>query len=240
MMERTADASPRFKARMAGTFQLLEALTATFGQVFVLNRLVVSGNAAATAANILGHERLFWLGFASSLLAVVFHITYALLFYELLKPVNRSLSSLAAFVLLVGCAAQAVMSLFYIAPLLVLGGGSSLSAFTPEQLQSLALLFFKLNAYAFNIHLVFFGFWCVLVGYLIFRSAFLPRILGVLLAIAGLGWIIYLSPPLAYRLFPFIAAASALGEIPLELWLIVMAVNAQRWKEQACATGLRT
>ena len=143
-MERIAEASSRFKARMAGVFQLLEALTATFGQVIIRDKLVVTGNAAATAANILGHEPLFWLGFASSLIGVAFHIAWAALMYQLLKPVNRSLSLLAAFVILV--------------------------------------------------------------------------------------------PPLAYRLFfPYIAVASALGEIPLELWLMVMGVNAQRWKVQASA-----
>ena len=240
MMERIAEASPRFKARMAGLFQLLEGLTAAFGQVIVRDRLVVAGNAAATAANILGHERLFWLGFASSLIGVAFHIAWALLMYELLKPVNRSLSLLAAFLILVGCAIQAFTSLLYLAPLLILQGGSSLSAFTPEQLQALALVFLKLNAYAFNIDLVFFGLWCVLTGYLIFRSTFLPRILGVLLAISGLGWVTYLYPPLAYHLFlPYIAAASALGEIPLELWLLVKGVNIQRWKEQASAAAVR-
>jgi len=235
-MERIAETSPRFKARMAGVFQLLEALTAASPGVFVLGRLVVSGNAAATAANILGHERLFWVGFASSLIGVACHIAWAFLIYELLKPVNRSVSLLAAFVILVACAIQALTSLFYLAPLLILTGGSSLSAFTPQQLQALALMFLKLNDYANDIYLVFFGLWCVLTGYLIFRSTFLPRILGVLLAISGLGWVTYLHPPLAYHLFiPYIAVASALGEIPLELWLIVMGVNAQRWKEQASA-----
>jgi hypothetical protein len=113
-----------------------------------------------------------------------------------------------------------------------------LSAFTPDQLQALALLFLKLNQYAFNIDLVFFGLWCILTGYLIFRSTFLPRILGVFLAISGLGFMTYLYPPLAYHLFmPYIAAASALGEIPLELWLIVMGVNAQRWRQQASAAA---
>ena len=235
-MERIAGASPRFNARMAGVCQLLEALTATFGQVIVRDRLVVAGDAAATAANILGHEPLFWLGFASSLIGVAFHIAWAVLMYELLKPVNKSLSLLAAFIILVGCAIQTLTSFLYLTPLLILKGGSSLSAFTPEQLQALALMFLKLNAYAFNIDLVFFGLWCVLTGYLIYRSAFLPRILGVLLSISGLGFLTYIYPPLAYRLFfPYIAVASALGEIPLELWLIVMGVNAQRWKEQASA-----
>src|SRR6202049_2716638 len=235
MMERIAEVSPRFQARMRGACQLLKAITASFGQVIVLGRLVVSGNAAATAANILGHERLFWLGFASSLLGVAFHIAWGLLIYVLLKPVNRSLSLLAAFFVLVCCAMQALTSLLYLAPLLILQGDSSLSGFTAEQLQSLALMFLKLNQYAYNIDLVFFGLWCVLTGYLIFRSTFLPRILGVLLAISGLGWVTYLSPPVADYLWTYIAAASALGEIPLELWLIVVGLNAQKWFELANA-----
>jgi len=202
MMERIAEASPRFKARMAGVFEMLEGMTSAFGQVFVLGRLIVSGSAAATAANILGHERLFWLGFVSSLIGVACHIAWTLLFYDLFKPVNRSLSLLAAFVSLVVCAMQALTSLLYVAPLLVLQGGSSVSAFTTEQLQALSYVFLKLNAYAFDIDLVFFGFWCVLTGYLIFRSTFLPRILGVLLAIDGLGWVTYMVPPLATHLSP--------------------------------------
>jgi len=238
MMERIAETSPRSKARMAGVCQLMEAVTAAFGGVIIPGKLLVAGNAAATAANILGRERLFWLGFVLSLIGVAFHIAWALLMYELLKPVNRTLSSLAVFFILVGCAIQALTSLLYLAPLLILQSGNSLSAFTPEQLQALALMFLKLNAYAFNIDLVFFGLWCVLTGYLIFRSTFLPRVLGVLLAISGLGWVTYLYPPLAYHLFfPYIAAASALGEIPLELWLLVMGVNVQRWKQQASAAG---
>jgi hypothetical protein len=95
--------------RMAGVFQLLEGLTATFGQVVVLGRVVVDGDAVATAANILGHERLFSLGFATSLIGVAFHIAWAFLMYELLRPVNKSLSLLAAFFILVGCAMEALV-----------------------------------------------------------------------------------------------------------------------------------
>jgi hypothetical protein len=231
--ERKAEVSPRFMARMAGVFELLEGFTSAGGQVVILGSLVVAGNAAATAANILAHEQLFWLGFASSLIAVAFHLAWALLFYDLFKPVKRSISLLALCVILVGCAMQALTSLLYLAPLLVLHGGSTFSSFTPQQLQALALVFLNLNAQAFNIYLVFFGLWCILIGYLIFRSTFLPRILGVLLAIDGLAWMLYLSPPLAQHLFPFIAVASGLAEIPLMLWLIVVGVNSERWKEQA-------
>ena len=108
-----------------------------------------------------------------------------------------------------------------------------MNAFSAEQLQGLALIFLKLNGQAFELYLVFFGLWCVLIGYLIFRSTFMPRTLGALLAISGFGWATFLSPPLAHHLFPYIAAASALGEIPLQLWLVVMGVNNQRWSEQA-------
>ncbi len=235
MTEPIAGASPRFKARLAGVCALLEGLTSVIGQQFVLGRLVVSDNGAATAANILGNQSLYWFGFAASLIAVALHIAWTLLFYDLFTPVSRSLSLLAVMVILVGCSIQALTSLFYIAPLLVLESGSSLSGFTPEQVQAHALFLLELNAQAFKTYLVFFGLWCILTGYLIFRSTFLPRILGVLLVIDGFGWVTYLVPPLAQYLFPFIATASGLAELPLALWLIVMGVDAQRWKEQASA-----
>ena len=234
----SAEASPRTLARMAGVFQLLEAITATFGQVIILGRLVVPFNAAATAANILGHEQLFWLGFALSVCGVIFHIAYALLFCDLFKPVNRRVSLFAMLVLLVASAIQALTAVLYLGPMILLNAGSSLSAFTAEQLQALAYVFVRLNGYAFNTHIILFGLWCLLTGFLIFRCTFMPRVLGVLLMISGLGWLTYLVPPLAVRLFmPYIAVASAIGEVPVELWLIVMAVNAERWKQQASAAG---
>jgi hypothetical protein len=220
-----------------GLFEALEGLASAYGQVFILGRLVIHGDAAATAANILAHERLFWLGFASSLMGVAFHVAWIALFYELFKPVNRTLSRLAAFVGLVVCALQAMTSLLYLAPLLVLKTGNPASALTTPQLQSLAYIFIKLNGSAFDADLVFFGFWCLLAGTLIIKSTFMPRILGVLLAIDGLGWVMYLHPPLANQVFPFIAVASGLAEIPLQLWLLVAGVNNQRWKERAAAAG---
>src|ERR1700730_16728005 len=189
MTKRIAEASPRFKARMAGVSYLLGSLTSVFGQMVVLGMLVVPASATATAASILSHEALFRLGFVASLMTVPFHLIWAVLFYGLFKPVNKSVSLLAGFVMLLGCAMWALSSLFHLVPLLVLQGKSSLSAFAPEQLQTLALMLFKMNGQAYDIGLVFFGFWCVLVGYLIFRSTFLPRIIGVLEVLAGLGYL---------------------------------------------------
>ena len=231
--ERKAEISPRTKARIAGIFELLEGFTSAGGQVVILGSLIVVGNATITAANILAHEQLYWLGFAFSIMGAAFHIVWAVLFYELCKPVNRTIALLALCAILVGSALQALTGLLYLAPMLVLQGEGALSAFTTQQVQALALVFLKLNAAAFNIDLVFFGLWCVLSGYLIFRSTFLPRILGVLLVIDGFGWMLYLLPPLANQLFPLIAVASGLAEIPLMLWLIVVGVNSERWKEQA-------
>ena len=193
----------------------------------------MAGNAAATAANILEHETLFRLGFASSLLGVAFHLGWAFLFYQLFRPVSRSVSLCALLVILVGCTIQAVTALLYLAPLLVLTAGSSLSALTQQQLQALAYMFLKLNGLAFDTYLVFFGLWCVLTGYVIFRSTFLPRIFGVLLAIDGLGWMTFMSPLLGHYLFPIIAVASGLAEIPLLLWLLIFGVNNESWKAQA-------
>jgi hypothetical protein len=240
--KRVAGWSPRLKARVAGVFEALEGTASAGGQVLILGSLVVEGSAAKTAANILANQPLFWLGFTASLLGVAFHITWAVLFYELFKPVNRTIALLALCAVLVGCAMQALSSLLYLAPLLVLQGGSALGAFTPHQLQDLSLVFLKLNARAYDIYLVFFGLWCVLIGALIFRSTFLPRILGALLAIDGVGWMLYLLPPLAQQLFPLIAVAAGLAEFPLLLWLLVVGVNAERWKEQEGVAGasLRT
>src|SRR5215467_10409871 len=108
MTRQIVETTPRSLARMAGVFQFLEGLTATFGQVVVLDRMVVFGNAAATATNILGHQQLFWLGFASSVIGVICHLAWALAMYDLFKPVSQRISLFAVFVILVGCAIQAV------------------------------------------------------------------------------------------------------------------------------------
>jgi hypothetical protein len=225
---------------MAGVLYVLGGLASGFGQVVVLGRLVVAGNAAATATNIRANEPLVWLVFTGALISVACQIALAALFYDLFTPVNRSLSLLAAFFLLMECAVLAFASLFQVAPLLVLGGGGSLTVFPVAQIQALVLLLLQLNAQAFDMSLVFFGSWCVLIGYLIVRSTFLPRVLGVLLALAGVGYLTFLSPPLAHELSPYNLAPAALGETSLMLWLLVMGVNAQRWKEQATARMSKT
>ncbi len=239
MTEKAKEWSPKAKARLAGVFQALEGFTSSFGQMSVLGKLMVVGNAAETSANILKHETLFRWGFTLALFGVVFHLAWAFLFYQLLRPVNRSVSFCALLVILVCCALQAITALLYFAPLLVLTAGSALSALSQQQLQALAYTFLKLNGLALDTTLVFFGLWCVLTGYLIFKSTFLPRILGVLLAIDGLGWMMFMSPPLGHYLFLPIAIACGLAEIPLQLWLLIFGVNNERWKAQAEAAATK-
>jgi len=237
--EQSAEASSAFKARIAGVFYLLVFLTGGFA-LFAGGRFVVPGDAAATATNILTHESSFRFGLAANLIATAFYIVVTALFYELFKPVNRSVSLLAAFFSLVGCATGSVSLLLLLAPLVVLKGAQNLSAFKLEELQALTLMFLKLLGQANNIGLVFFGFYCLLIGYLIFRSTFLPRILGAAMTLAGLGWLTgsfasFLSPPFAIHLFPYIMLPGMLGEGALTVWLLVKGVNEQRWNEQASA-----
>jgi hypothetical protein len=237
MMGRITQASPRFQARMAGVFAWI---TTTEGfAIVVRSRLVVYSDAAATAHNVLAHEPLYRSAFIADVISYVAYIFYTLLLYKLFTPVSRTLSLMAAALSLVGCAIHAGICVFLLAPLIVLGGAQSLSSVNVEQSQALALTFLKLHAQGYTIGMVFFGLYNLLIGYLIFRSTFLPRILGVLLAISGLYYQIdnfagFLSPAFAAHLEPYVPVIG-MAELLLALWLLVMGVNEQRWKEQASA-----
>jgi hypothetical protein len=237
MTQQIADASLRFKARITGALYLITILTGIFSAGYASGKLVVNGDAAATAANILAHRGLFQLAFAVYLIEMACQIALTALFYDLLKPAGRSVSLVAAFLGLTGGIIKTLSRLFFIAPLFILGGAHYLSVFSTEQLQALALLFLKVNDRGAGIALVFFGFYALLTGYLIIKSTFLPRILGALSVLGGLGWLTFLYPPLGGRLFPFIAIFAILGAASLIFWLLVFGVNEQRWKEKAGAAA---
>ena len=231
-MEQIVEGSPRPNARTIAVVYLLYFLMA-FSGAFLAKGLVIQGDAAATANSISTHETLYRSGFAVSLIANAIYIALTALLYRLFEPVNRSLSLLAAFFSLVGCAVQIFGGVLQLAPLVILGDSQLLSAFKVEQLQAAALLCLKLYSQAFSIALVLFALFDLLIGYLIFRSTFLPRILGVLMMLAGVGWLTFVWPPLATTLSPYVLPLGALAEIVLMLWLVVKGVDISRWQEKA-------
>jgi hypothetical protein len=236
-----AVASPLSKSRTAGFFWLMTMLTGTFAML-AYDRVFVAGNPAATATNISGHEALFRSAVAADLTATACYIVATLLVYAILKPVNRDVSLLAAFFSLVGCASASVSFVFRLVPVVALRAAQYLNVITPTQLRTLALTLLEWGAQANNISFAFFGLQCLLVGYLILRSTFLPRIVGVLMVCAGLSWITQsitnlLSPVLGHSLAPYILFPGLLGEGSLTLWLLVIGVNVHRWREQAIAAN---
>jgi len=239
-MRSIREASPRFQARMAGVFAWI-GTTEGFA-IWVRSRLVVDSDAAATAHNILAHELLYRSAVVGDVISYVVFIPYTLIIYNLFRPVSTRLSLLAAVLNLVALAIQFSICVFLLAPLVVLEGAQSLSAVNVDQSQALALMSLKLYDQGYTISMVLCGFYDLLIGYLIFRSTFLPRILGVLLAIAGFYYQInnfaeFLSPAIAARVEPYVFVIG-IAELLLALWLVVMGVNEQRWKEQASKAGV--
>jgi len=230
----TADMSPRTKARFAGALYLLYIIAGVYAQAFIADRLFVSGDAARTAANILANQSLHTLGLTVYLLEMAGQVATVVLFYQLLKPVSRTGAMLAAAFELIGCGIKIFSRLFYFAPLLILGGSASyLSAFTREQLDSIALLLVRINNNGAAIALAFFGFSTLLQGWLIYRSGFLPRWLGVIGIIGALGWLTFLSPPLGMRLFLYLAVYALIGSLATIVWLLTVGVDEQRWRQRA-------
>jgi hypothetical protein len=225
--------SPRVLARFIGLFQLTVIVGGVVAQGLISNRLIVFSSAATTAANILANRNLFQIGFTIFLIEMAANVATTTLFYELLRPVSKSVSLLSTGWGLTGCVIKTFARAFYIVPLFVLGGTSALSSFSSEQLQSIALVLLRLNGQGANLALPFFGLEWVLRGYLITRSTYLPRWLGVLSFISGLGWLTYFYPPLGSRLFVILALIALTQSAALIFWLLVFGVNEERWKEQA-------
>lgn len=217
-------------ARIAGLFYLIVIATGLFSEVFVRQALRVSGNALATAQNIQSHEMLYRWGFVADLINFVVGLPSVLIIYFLFKRVNKFLLQLALLFVIIQTAIIAVNLLNQITPLLILGNYTYLNTLQPGQLATLSLLYLNIQAQGYAIGLVFFGFYCLIIGYVIYKSQMLPKLLGVLYVISGLGYLInsftmFLSKEFANPAFSYVAIPIFVGELSLCLWLLIMGVT---------------
>ena len=231
------DTSPQVLARIAGALYLFIIVVGIFGEAFVRERLIVSGDAAATAANIRSMDSLWRFGIGSELLLLNCAVASTWILFVLLRPVSRDIALLATLFNLVAIAVEAAIQLLLLAALFPLGTASYLSAFAPPQLFAITSLALKLHGYGFGISLLFFGWVCIIWGYLIFRSGYFPKAIGVLMQIAGVCYLLnsytlILAPSLANQMFPAILVPSFIGEASLCLWLLVKGVNLVEWNRR--------
>jgi len=179
----------------------------------------------------------FQLGVGIGLVSTITYLALTGVFYRLFAPVNRYLSAAASFFSIVGCTILALSILFRLSPFALIGHDTYLEAFSAEQLHGFVLLSFEVYRRCIHISFVFFGVYCLLIGYLIYRSTFLPRLLGAWMMLTGLSWVIFLFPPLAHVLHSYIVANGFSCEAILMLWLILMGVDEPRWQAAVESSG---
>jgi hypothetical protein len=219
-------------ARIAGFCYLIVIATGLFSEVFVRQALKVSNNALATSQNIQAHEMLYRWGFVADIINFVVGIPTILILYYFFKRVNKLLVQIALAFVIIQTAIIAVNLLNQISPLLILSNETYLNTFEPNQLASLSLLVLNIQAQGYGIGLVFFGFYCLIIGFLIFKSNLLPKILGILYAITGLCYLInsftmFLSKGFENPMFVYLAIPIFIGELSLCLWLLIKGIDTQ-------------
>lgn len=229
MMTRIPETSPLVHARAAGILYLSIIVCGLFSELYVRSRLIVSGDAMATATNILASEGLFRVGFASDVVMVLSDVALAIVLYVLLRPVSRTLSLIAASLRLVQSAILGMNLLNLLVALLVLGSVGSMAAFEAGQRQALALLFLDAHKQGYDLGLIFFGVQCLVLGYLLYRSDYVPRILAILMVLAGVAYLVgsftlFLFPAHVEAVSP-VYGVCVVAELSLGLWLLIKGVR---------------
>jgi hypothetical protein len=224
-------------ARIAGVLYLLITALSIPVHFVIPSQLIVAGDAATTADNIMASEGLFRIGIATELVLLLSEIVLSVLLYELFRPVNKTLSLVAAVSRLAMTTIHGVNLLTHFIVLLLLSGASHLTAFAPDQLNALVMVFLDAYDYGFTIGIVFLFLHAVTLGYLIIKSGYFPRILGVLFIVASLGYLIdsfshilianYSKGPV------YLALPIAIAEIAFPLWLLIKGVNTEQWEKRA-------
>ena len=221
----------RNQGRFAGLLYILTSIPGFFAIVYVPGKLIVHGNAAATSNNIAAHETLFRLGIAAELISQAGFIFVALALYDLLKGINRRHASLMVALLVLGIPIGFLNELNLIAALVLVRGADFLSIFDKPQREALAMLFLNLHGHGFDVAEIFWGLWLFPLALLVYRSRFLPRFLGVWLAIAGFAYVILsltgvLLPQYQKQVFAY-AQPAFFGEVALMLWLVIRGAKPQ-------------
>jgi len=223
-------------ARLAGVLYLVITVFAVVAHMYIPSTLIVPGDAAATVENITQSEMLFRVGsVGSELIILLSELVLAILLYVLLKPVNKTLSLIAAVSRLIMTTIHGFNLINYFFILTLVSGAGFLSGFGAGQINSLVMLFLEAHSYGFTIGIAFLTIHVLLLGYLIIKSGYFPKILGILFLIAGLGYVIdsfslLLLP--GYTTTPiYIAIPIAISEIAFPLWLLIKGVNKEKWQE---------
>ena len=225
--------NPKKTARIAGLLYLIIAIFGIFSMLYGPESLIVPGDAATTVNNIMASESLFRLSLVSDLIRQIFMLLLVLVLFKLLKPVNKNIASLMVIFALVGIPITLLNELNHFAALLLASGAGHLTAFEADQLHALVMFFLDLREYGTFIPQVFS--WLLFLGYLVFKSGFLPRILGILLMIGGL---CYPIQAVLFFLFPnfdamILGLFAFIGEFLFYLWLLIKGVNVQEWEKRA-------
>jgi hypothetical protein len=228
---------PQAYARTGGALYLIIIAVGMFGELLTRGPIIVSGDAAATASHITHSLSLWRAGIAGDILMHMCDIGVMLVFYVLLSPVSRNIALFALLSNLVQTSVLVANKLNLLIPTFLLGDAEYLKAFTPQQLHALAYVSLKTHEYGFGLGLIFFGMTCIALGYLIFRSGYLPKVLGAGMQLAGVCYLInsfvqILVPALAPRLSPAILLPPFIAELSTALWLLVKGVNLSKWQDR--------
>jgi len=233
-----AEPSPRLRARVAGLLYFSTVPLGLFSLKYVPSLLLVPGDAATTARNILANALLFRFGMVIDLIGQIILLLAALALYQLFKPVNKNMAGLMVIFNLLAIPITMLSELNNVAVLFLLSNADALKGFTADQVHTLMSLFLNLHDNGLSIAEIFWGLWLFPMGYVVFKSGFLPRILGILLMIACFG---YLIDSLAALLFPNLQVNILLfttwGELFFILWLLIRGVNVEQWEKQTLASA---